>query len=130
MATARSAASITTPGAPAGDVGDTPSHISMWSAQSGGTPLGMDTLTKEGGGNFTALTLGQTLTFDAGDIELQQDPVDGETAAMAVRALQGKVSANGIWFQIHDGAPGSNQTANVLNMARFQLTFANTTFAE
>ena len=33
---------------------------------------------------------------------------------MARRALAGKV-AGGIWLQYHDGAPGSNGTANVIS---------------
>ena len=37
-----------------------------------------------------------------------------ETAAMAERAVRGKI-AGGVWVQFHTGAPGANGTDNVIS---------------
>ena len=73
MATATTNAVITSVGAPAGAVGEDATHVSYWSAETGGDYLG----SRASSTDPDALVLGQSYTFPVGSIVFTETPGAG-----------------------------------------------------
>ena len=110
MATAKNTNIVRSIAAPAGAVGDDCTHISLWDAANAGNLLGTKAISTDP----DALALGEKLEFAAQTLVINQPAGADETAAMAERAVRGKI-AGGVWVQFHTGAPGANGTDNVIS---------------
>lgn len=125
MAQAANNTTITSIAAPQAAVGGDCTHVSLWTAETGGSFLQSVAIT----GNPDALALGDTYRLASGALVIEQ-PVDtGGTEAMARRAAAGRV-LGGVWVQYHSGAPGTAGTANVItalgrtNISQSQFTIS------
>ncbi|MDE0167331.1 MAG: hypothetical protein OXL36_19715 [Bryobacterales bacterium] len=110
MATAKNTNIVRSIAAPAGAVGDDCTHVSLWDAAANGNLLGTKAISTDP----DALALGEKLEFAAEALVINQPAGADETAAMAERAVRGKI-AGGVWVQFHSGAPGANGTDNVIS---------------
>ena len=99
--------------AAAGQVGNDCTHISVWSALTGGSLLWAGTINT----NPDALALGGRFQIAAGALVFEYTKGTGETDAMELRGAAGKVRG-GVWVQYHTGAPGTAGTSNVIGLAR------------
>lgn len=97
---------------PVGTTGDDATHWTMWDQQTGGTLKWSAAL----GNNPDALAANEFYRLQPGDISMSVGAgTQGATASAAIDAEKGLVNdPNGRWFQLHDGAPGPNGTANTL----------------
>lgn len=123
MAQAANNVAIQSAAASGGVIGKTASHLSLWTASTGGSLLRSAAI---GGTPPGALTSGQRLQIASGDLVITYNTATGETEASARRAAAGAV-AGGVWVQWHEGAPGSNGTDNVIALDRVQVTQAQFT---
>lgn len=110
MATAKNTNIVRSIAAPAGAVGDDCTHVSLWDAAANGNLLGKKAISTDP----DALALGEKLEFAAETLVINQPAGADETAAMAERAVRGKI-AGGVWVQFHTGDPGANGTDNVIS---------------
>ena len=126
MATAKNTNIVRSIAAPAGAVSDDATHITLWTAQAAGDLL----LTLEITTNPDALALGDKYEIAAEALVLTQAAAADETAAMAERAVRGRI-AGGVWVQFHTGAPGAAGTDNVIaELGRVQIPQAAWTVAQ
>lgn len=126
MATAKNTNLVRSIAAPAGAVGDDCTHVTLWDAQAAGDLLLSLAITT----NPDALVLGDRYELAAEALVLTQNPAAGETAAMAERAVRGRI-AGGVWVQFHTGAPGAAGTGNVISeLGRTEIAQAAWTVAQ
>ena len=126
MATAKNTNIVRSVAAPAGAVGDDCTHVSLWDAAAAGNLLG----TKAISTNPAPLALGEKYELAAEALVLNAPTGADETAAMAERAVRGKI-AGGVWVQFHDGAPGNAGTDNVIDdLGRVAIAQAAWTVAQ
>ena len=126
MATAKNTAAVESPGASGAAIGKDCTDISLWSARAGGDYLGAKAISTDP----DALAAGEPLQIAAEALVLTQPAGADETAKMAVRALNGRVSG-GLWVQWHEGAPGAAGTDNVIPvLGRTQVAQAGWTIEE
>ena len=121
MAMAQNSTLIRSVAAPSGAVGDDCTHVALWDDASGTTFLGSRAIST----NPSALQLGERLEIAPGALTLSQPVGDGETEALARRALAGKVSG-GIYLSFHTADPtnsGSVQGTNAMisELGRVQI---------
>ena len=121
-ARARNLASILSLRATQADVGKTVSHISLWSALTGGDFLmGFPIHRESFPPDFVpvALVLEAQYRIPRSDLNLVQTAITDpngmyhETFYMAERSMRGRL-VGGFFIQFHDGAPGSVGTSNVI----------------
>ena len=126
MATAKNTAAIESPPASGAAIGKDCTHITLWDREVGGVALGDKAIST----NPDALAAGQPLQIAAEALVLTQPVSADETPAMAVRALEGRVSG-GLWVQWHEGPPGPSRTDNVIPvLGRSQILEAGWTIQE
>ena len=111
--------------ADAAAVGEDATYIGIWTASSGGTFLWGRPITT----NRAALVLGQQYQLAAGAVVITQNIGTGETEAMAVRALNGKLAGT-LYFAVHDGNTGSNGANEITDIDRISITLNEWTIAE
>ena len=92
--------------------GDTATHMSLWTAQTGGTFQGSSPLTT---------TRDTPLRFPVGDLEMEI-PAGELSAAGAIAALT-PLRSTTLWVQIHSAAPGTSGTSSVIG-SRVAVTWA------
>lgn len=85
-------------------------HVSLWDAATGGNYLDQQSL----GNNPDALVLGERYEIKADKIIITQNKAANESDEMAIRAIRGRIK-NGVYVQVHTGAPGANGTNNVIS---------------
>lgn len=78
------------------------SYVGLWTESDGGTFLWGHEITT----NLVAIALGEKYRIPPEDIVFTQTPDDGETPAMAVRALNGRIEGI-LYVSWHDGDPGT-----------------------
>ncbi len=109
MARAINTDTIESIAAPAGAVGQDCTHVTLWSGAVGGSLLWAKAIST----NPAPLALGEPYQAAAGALVLDQPTGPGETEAMAVRAIGGRIAGT-LYLQFHTGAPGAAGAANVL----------------
>ena len=97
-ATNASAVTFSTP------VNTDPTHFGYWTAATGGTFLGGDSIT-------TNVAAGASFRFPAGDLDIGMTTGD-LTEAGRRKALAGVV-LGGVWVSLHTGNPGSTGASQV-----------------
>ena len=108
-----------------GSVSDDATHYSLWDALTGGNLLSDGTLAN----NPDPLTANQFYQIPSGDIVFTlPEGSAGLSEEMARRGVVGMV-VGVIYAQMHDGAPGTNGTANILTTTRVAIQNANWTIA-
>ena len=126
MATAKNTNTVRSIAAPAGAVGDDCTHISLWDAAAAGNPLQSQAISTDP----DALALGERYEIAAEALVIGQPAAANETAAMAERAVRGRI-AGGVWVQFHTGAPGANYTDNAIGeLVRVEIAQADFTVAQ
>ena len=101
-----------------GSSGDDATHWTLWDASTGGNLLWSRTVV----GNPDALTANQFYRIEAGDITITLAiGSNGATEEAAKRCLEGLIDGQ-TYLQLHDGAPGSSGTDNVLTSTRVEVT--------
>ena len=120
MAQASNTNAVQSIAAPAVAVGDDCTHISLWSMETGGDFLQSQAISTDP----AALALGERYELAAGALLIEQTAGTNETAAMAERAVRGRI-AGGVWVQFHTGAPGASGSDNVIDdLGRVQIAQA------
>ena len=126
MATAKNTNVVRSIAAPAGAVGDDCTHISLWDAQQNGNFLQSQQISTDP----AALALGERYEIAAEALVINQPAGANETAAMAERAVRGRIAA-GVWVQFHTGVPGAQGTDNVIaELGRVQIAQGGFTVAQ
>ena len=126
MAQASNTNAVQSIAAPAGAVGSDCTHISLWTAESGGDFLGSKLISTDP----DALALGERYELAAGALVISQPAGTNETAALAERAVRGRI-AGGVWVQFHTGAPGNAGADNVIDeLGRVQIAQAGFTVTQ
>ena len=126
MATAKNTNIVRSIAAPAGAVGDDCTHVSLWDAAQNGNLLGSKAIST----NPDPLALGERYELAAEALVINQPAGADETAAMAERAVRGKIK-DGVWVQFHTGAPGANGTDTVIfELGRVAIAQAAWTVAQ
>lgn len=124
MATATTNRNIESVGAPAGAVGQDITHVSIWSASTGGDLLAQGAITN----NPDAFELGEKARILSGWVMFRQNSGTGETDELQERKLAGAIGT-GVYVQWHTGAPGAAGTSNVASISRTQIPSAAVTIA-
>lgn len=125
MATARNTNIVRSAQAPAAAVGDDCTHIGFWSDETAGDFLGSVQITT----NPDPLQLDERMQIAAGALVLTQPTSTGETAKMAVRALNGRIGA-ALWISYHTSSPGTDGSAGLIPIARTGIVASAWTVAE
>ena len=126
MAQAENTAVVLFQAAPAASVGEDCTHVSLWSALTGGDFLQSQSIST----NPSPLALGEQYEIAAGALVLDQAAPTNGTEDMAERAVRGRI-LGGVWVQAHTGAPGGNGTNNVLpGLARVAIAQAGFTVSQ
>ena len=126
MATAKNTNIVRSIATPAGAVGDDCTYISLWDAEVNGNFLQSQQISTDP----APLALGERYEIAAEALVITQPAGANETAAMAERAVRGRI-AGGVWVQFHTGAPGNAGTDNVIDeLGRVEIAQADFTVAQ
>ena len=112
-------------------VGEDATHVTIWDAAgSGSAPSGGNLLVgaQAISNNPDMLASGDKYRIASGWTIATLTASGLMTERMARRMLTGAVTGD-IWVQWHDGAPGTNGTSNVMNVARTRIQASQITVA-
>ena len=104
---------------PSGTVDDDITHVTFHSAETGGDYWFTIDVT-----DVEDLILGQSIRFPANMVTLTWTPASSASAKWAVHILREALRDQGAWAQLHDGAPGSAGSNNILAGFTDRLEFA------